>query len=194
MPRLFFHIIEGKLTKLIPQRNLKVSDFLLEKEGCHVPCWHMHVIIRKNFSKLTLFTSKIQRWLKIWIIFASYSISFRIFELTMSHLGTMTRDRYFEQKLNRNWLVRILSHLKIISTSYAAYIPYLKFSFKAKKNLKNNHTYLVQTMPMIQISFKIVYYLKLKNCWVDIQQWIHFILITPSPSTHISNKCFSIAF
>ena len=72
-------------------------------EGCHVTFWHMHVILRwlkvrtiqflfnfcsKYWSRvkilrwLTFFSSKILRWLKIRIIFASNSISLR----TLSHL------------------------------------------------------------------------------------------------------------
>ena len=38
----------------------------------------------------------------------------KIFELKkVSHLKFLTRDQFFEQKLKRYWMIRILSYLKI---------------------------------------------------------------------------------
>ena len=69
---------------------------------------------------LTFFSSKMLKWLKIRIIFASNSISlrilshFNIFELKkVSHFGQKTCDLDFEEGKREKWIVRILSHFKI---------------------------------------------------------------------------------
>ena len=51
----------------------------------------------------------LQIYWTIFNIFDSNSISLRI----LSHLRILTRDQNFEQKLKRNCMIRILSHLKI---------------------------------------------------------------------------------
>ena len=110
-------------------------------EGDVVTWRHMHEILRWpkirtiqflfNFSSKyqsrvkilrwpTFFSPKTLRWPKIRTIFASKSISLRIlghlriFGLKkVGHLRILTRDWYFEPKLKRNWMVRILGHLRI---------------------------------------------------------------------------------
>ena len=110
-------------------------------DGDNVTCQHLHLILKwlkirtihfslisssKSWSRvfwpkwLTFFSSKMLKWLKIRIIFASNSISlrilshFNIFELKkVSHFGQKTRDQYFEAKIREKWIVRILSHFKI---------------------------------------------------------------------------------
>lgn len=73
----------------------------------------------------------------------------------------------FRAEIFKNWMVRFFDsnwsayHMQHIPScddnifrclfEISQDPPQLKFSFKAKKNLKSNHTYLVQTMQMIQI-------------------------------------------
>ena len=110
-------------------------------EGDVVTWRHMHAILRwpkirtiqflfdfgsKYQSRVkilrwpTFFSPKILRWPKIRTISASNTISLRIlghlriFGLKkVGHLRVLTRDWYFEPKSKRNWMVRVLGHLRI---------------------------------------------------------------------------------